>query len=135
MKPLLEERAQAQAAEPLADVWRRAAALHDRVFSESKKRRLKSAVIRLSIVGFAVHLALIFLSNTLSAPPALVANLGRNYLSAISTPFNFILFFEVMTLIASLHESTTRSIARQYQIVSLIFIRDVFKDIAVPARW
>jgi hypothetical protein len=40
----------------------------------------------------------------------------------------------VVTLIGALHESTTRSIAYQFEIVSLIFIREVFKDIAEAAE-
>ena len=65
-----------------------------------------------------------------SSSALIVAAVGRNYLTAISTPFNFILFYEVLTLIAALPASTTRSIASQFEIVSLIFIRDVFHDIA-----
>jgi hypothetical protein len=60
----------------------------------------------------------------------LLRSIGQNYLTAISTPFSFILFYEVLTLIAALPASTTRSIANQFEIISLIFIRDVFKDIA-----
>ena len=110
--------------------WLRVSAAHDRIFSESNKSVLKQIVIRLAIAGFVVHLFLIFLARTLEHPPALIADVGENYLVAISTPFNFILFYEVVTLIGALHESTTRSIAYQFEIVSLIFIREVFKDIA-----
>jgi hypothetical protein len=110
--------------------WRWLEALHDLVFSESHMAVLKHLAIRLSIAGFAIHLGLIFLARTLPTPPALIAGIGQNYLTAISTPFNFILFYEVLTLIAALPESTTRSIANQFEIVSLIFIREVFKDIA-----
>jgi hypothetical protein len=113
----LQEMSETEKQGAAAGFWSWSAALHDRVFSERKKNQLKSAVIALSIAGFAAHLLLIFVGRTLSAPPALIAGLGRNYLSAISTPFNFILFYEVMTMIAALHESTTKSIARQYQIV------------------
>jgi hypothetical protein len=59
---------------------------------------------------------------------------GRNYLSAIATPFSFILFYEVLTLIPELPASTTQSIANQFEVVSLIFIRDVFKDIAAASQ-
>jgi hypothetical protein len=76
---------------------------------------------------------LIFLARRLAHPPLLIAELGRNYLTAISTPFNFILFYEVLILIAALPASTTRSIVNQFEIVSLIFIRDVFKDIAAAS--
>jgi hypothetical protein len=110
--------------------WMKAASVHDLIFSARNKTSLKHLVIRLSIAGFAIHLLLIFLARTLANPPAAIADFGGNYLTAISTPFNFILFYEVVTLIGALHESTTRSIAYQFEIVSLIFIREVFKDIA-----
>lgn len=111
-------------------IWHRVGAFHDSIFAEHNKTKLKHVVIRLGIAGFAIHLLLIFLASVIPNPPALIANVGNNYLVAISTPFNFILFYEVVTLIGALHESTTRSIAYQFEIVSLIFIRDVFKDIA-----
>lgn len=123
----------ADAEESPARIWQQVSAAHDRIFSERHKTALKHLVIRLGIAGFAIHLLLIFLSKTLANPPALIAHAGENYLVAISTPFNFILFYEVVTLIGALHESTTRSIAYQFEIVSLIFIRDVFKDIAEAA--
>jgi hypothetical protein len=113
-----------------ARFWTRFESLHDIMFSDSSKMILKRLAINLSIAGFAIHLALIFLARTLPHPPMLITLAGQNYLTAISTPFNFILFYEVLTLIAALPTSTTRSIANQYEIVSLIFIRDVFKDIA-----
>jgi hypothetical protein len=72
----------------------------------------------------------VFLTRTLSAPPPWIAAAGKNYLAAIYTPFSFILFYEVLMLIWALPESTTESIAKQYEIVSLIFIRGVFKHIA-----
>jgi hypothetical protein len=55
-------------------------------------------------------------------------------MSAIATPFSFILFYEVLTLIAALPASTTQSIANQFEVVSLISIRDVFKDIAAASQ-
>lgn len=110
-------------------VWLRLDSAYGLIFSEANRTALKHLAIRLSIAGFAIHLLLIFLSRTLEPPPLLISEVGRNYLTAISTPFNFILFYEVLTLIASLPASTTRSIASQFEIVSLIFIRDVFRDI------
>ena len=40
--------------------------------------------------------------------------MGKNYLSAIYTPFSFILLYEVLMLIAALPHSTTESIAKQF---------------------
>ncbi len=105
-------------------------AVHELMFSDASRTILKNLAINLSIAGFAIHLGLIFLARSLAHPPLLIAEAGQNYLTAISTPFNFILFYEVLTLISALPESTTRSIANQFEIVSLIYIRDVFRDIA-----
>ena len=113
-----------------AGVRTRLEATHDLIFSDRNKTALRHLAINLSIAGFAIHLLLIFLARTLPHPPLAIAAAGQNYLAAISTPFNFILFYEVLTLIGALPASTTRSIASQFEIVSLIFIRDVFRDIA-----
>jgi hypothetical protein len=117
----------------LIRLWLRIDALYDLFFSETNKAMLRQLVIFLGFSGFAIHLALIFLARTLAHPPLLIAITGQNYLSAIPTPFNFILFYEVLLLIAALPASTTRSLANQFEIVSLIFIRDVFKDIAAAS--
>ncbi len=56
--------------------------------------------------------------------------MGRNYLWAIYSPFSFILFYEVLELVAAIPYSTVQSVASQFEIVSLIFVRGFFKDIA-----
>jgi hypothetical protein len=117
--------------------WVKLAHIHDHLYSDTSKAALKRVVVQVSVAGFAAHLALIFLARWLATPPAWIAAAGTNYLAAVSTPFNCILFYEVLTLIAALPASTTRSIANQFEIVSLIFIRDAFKDIAEAnePRW
>jgi hypothetical protein len=115
-------------------LWLELIRAHDQIFSERNKALLKRLAIKVSIAGFAVHLGLVFLSRSLPHPPLIIAAVGRNYMSAIATPFSFILFYEVLTLIAALPASTTQSIANQFEVVSLIFIRDVFKDIAAASE-
>jgi hypothetical protein len=104
--------------------------LFDSLYSERRQKQLDRGVVGLSVTGFMVHLALVFLARTLASPPALIAAVGKNYLSTIYTPFSFILFYEVFLLIGALPRSTTQSIAKQYEIVSLIFLRGFFKEIA-----
>lgn len=105
-------------------------ALFDNLYSERHQKQLDRLVVNVSVAGFIAHLALVLLSRTLASPPPLIAAVGKNYLSAIYTPFSFILFYEVLMLIGALPQSTTQSIAKQYEIVSLIFIRSFFKEIA-----
>ena len=52
-----------------------------------------------------------------------------NPISAIYTPFSFILIYEAFLLIYYLPRSFTTSIAKQFEIMSLILIRKIFKDI------
>ena len=106
------------------------AAAFDRLYSEKNQKTLEHWIIAISVLGFLVHLGEIFLARNLANPPAMIATAGKNYLSAIYTPFSFILFYEVLILISAIPKSTTRSMATQYEIVSLIFIRGFFKDIA-----
>ena len=108
----------------------RLAAFFDYLYAEPRREALDRLVVWVSVAGFLIHLALVFLASTLPSPPAAIAAVGTNYLSAIYTPFSFILFYEVLMLIAALPHSTTQSIAKQYEIVSLIFIRTFFKEIA-----
>ncbi len=95
--------------------------------------------MRLSAVGFLVHLTLIALARLI--PPlreGLLAGLDRNFLHAVYTPFSFILFYEVLLLVLAIPRSLTSSIGKQYEIVSLIVIRGVFKDIGEftdPTAW
>jgi len=114
-------------------LWLRLGVFHDRIFDHKSTNKLKHLVVRLAVAGFVLHLLLIFLAKTLPHPPVFISAAGENYLEAISTPFNFILFYEVVTLIGALHESTTKSVAYQFEIVSLIFIREVFKDLPEAA--
>ena len=111
--------------------WRIAlSAIFDSLYSERRQHQLDRLVMKVSVAGLIAHLAFVFLARTLASPPRVIAAVGKNYLSAIYTPFSFILFYEVLMLIGALPQSTTQSIAKQYEIVSLIFIRGFFKDIA-----
>jgi hypothetical protein len=73
---------------------------------------------------------MIFAARHMHPAPPLIAAVGHNYLSAISTPFNFVLFYEVLIMISAIPKSTTQSIATQFEIVSLIFVRSFFQDLA-----
>jgi hypothetical protein len=104
--------------------------IFDNLYSDHRQKQLDRLVVNVSVAGFIAHLLLVFLSRGLASPPPLIAAVGRSYLSAIYTPFSFILFYEVLMLIGALPRSTTQSIAKQYEIVSLIFMRSFFKEIA-----
>jgi hypothetical protein len=80
--------------------------------------------------GFLVHLGAIGFARLLpDLPQTLFKGLDESPLHAVYTPFSVILFYEVVLLVFALAASHTGEIAKQYQIVSLIVVRRVFKDI------
>lgn len=105
--------------------------VYDFLFSEKLKHQFEHLTIYAAIAGFFVHLLLIYLhqANLLFLHES-TGNLFEDPISAIYTPFSFILIFEVYLLIYHLPRSFTTSIALQYEIISLIVIRRIFKDIA-----
>lgn len=120
----------APSAAPLDKVRRRLGLAFDHLYGPRPRAVFRRAIVYLALGGLGVHAGLVFLARTLDVPPPLIAAVGTNYLSALYTPFSFVLFYEVLLLILSIPESTTQSIGKQYEILSLIVIRNVFKDIA-----
>jgi hypothetical protein len=113
--------------------------VYDRCTTLGVRHQLERCVVWLAAGGFVAHLMLIALARSVGdALPSFMAGLDLNYLHAVYTPFSFILFYEVLLLIVALPRSHTTSIGKQYEIVSLIVIRRVFKDIGAfrdPATW
>jgi hypothetical protein len=66
------------------------------------------------------------------------SELLENPISAVYTPFSFILIYEVYLLIYYLPKSFTTYITKQYEIITLIIIRKLFKDLSaleLTADW
>ena len=105
--------------------------IHTALFSASIRQKFEQITIYAAVGGFLTHLGLIFLYKLGLLPlPELAGELLTEPISAIYTPFSFILIFEVYELIYYLPRSFTTSIGKQYEIISLIVIRRIFKDIS-----
>lgn len=103
------------------------ARIFTRLVTPKNTRAVEVLIIRLAVVFFVAHLALIFLLNNV---PALYRGESYNYLKAIYTPFSFILAYEVFLLVIILPESMTEFIGKQFEIITLITLRSFFHDIA-----
>lgn len=97
---------------------------------EAVKEKVEVLTVYLSFFFFLSHLLLIALRNFFPEL-TLLQPLSANYLSALYTPFSIILVYEVYLLILALPLSFTNSVRKQYEIISLIIIRNVFKDISM----
>jgi hypothetical protein len=53
-----------------------------------------------------------------------------SYLDALYTPFSIILAYEVYELIRAIPESFSNSIGKQFEVVTLLVVRDIFKNLA-----
>lgn len=104
--------------------------LHNNVFSKKNVELFEKNIMLLAVAGFIIHLLLIFIENyyTLDIFSSRT-NLSSNPISALYTPFTFILVYEAFLLIYYLPRSFTTSVAKEYEIISLVLIRKIFKDI------
>lgn len=114
----------------ITSVRRRLAAFFDYLHESAKRDLLDTCVVSLAAAGFLGHLLLVAVVNMLPEfPQTIFEGLDRSLLHAVYTPFSIILFYEVILLVFALADSHTGEVAKQYQIVSLIVVRRVFKDI------
>lgn len=101
---------------------------YSKFLSETTKKRTEKVFVTISIISFLLHLLLILLVNLkiINAYSKLLIE----PISAIYTPFSFILIYEVYLLVFYLPKSTTIYIGKQYEIITLIIIRRIFKDLS-----
>ena len=105
--------------------------LYQIFLSEFAKRRIEKTILYVALIGFFIHLILIYLTKFSIVNFHLESELFKNPISAIYTPFSFILVYEVYLLIYYLPKSFTTYITKQYEIITLIIIRKLFKDLSV----
>lgn len=104
--------------------------LYQKLLSQKTKERSERVILWIALVSFVIHLLMIgliyFNIITVNEP----SNLLKNPIAAIYTPFSFILVYEVYLLIYYLPKSTSTYITKQYEIIALIIIRRLFKDLS-----
>jgi len=98
------------------------------LLSEKRKEEVEKITLVIAIVSYLIHL-LIILLNT-QGIIEIEQKFFKNPIAAIYTPFSFILIFEVFLLVYYLPKSITAYIGKQYEIITLIVIRRIFKDLA-----
>jgi len=108
------------------------------VFSDLNKKRFEKITLYLSIIGFLLHLILIYAKKLELVVFSFETPLLDNPISAIYTPFTIILIYEIYLLVLNLPRSFTTSVSKQFEIISLILIRRIFADIPkvdISANW
>lgn len=100
------------------------------VFADTVRKKVENLILILAGFGFIIHLLLILLKKLdIITVTELNQELLNDPISAIYTPFSLILVYEVYLLLFYLPRSFTSCISKQFEIISLIVIRKIFKDI------
>ena len=102
--------------------------MHIPIFTHASRKAIGRWALYLAIFSFIVHLLLHLFRSYI--PGGMEAALLRDPISAIYTPFSILLVYEAYLMIYYLRRSTTIYIAKQYEVISLILIRGLFKDMA-----
>ena len=90
------------------------------------------------VTSFLIFITLIELNYYGLLPDAISSALPVKRFAAIELSFTLLLIFEVISLILSLVYSVSASVGKQFEILSLILLRDTFKEIShfqYPLVW
>ena len=93
--------------------------------------KVRERVLLFSVIAFIGHLMIYFLYQLefieISGETKTLVN---SPLSSLYTPFSILLTYETYQLIRTLPSSFSNSVGKQYEVVTLLVVRDVFKRLA-----
>lgn len=105
-------------------------ALYQLFLSERAKEKIERFILWIAILSFIIHMLIIGLKRIKFMEIDDPSGLLNNPIAAIYTPFSFILVYEVYLLVYHLPKSTSLYVSKQYEIITLIIFRRLFKDLA-----
>ena len=105
--------------------------LHTKVFGNSADNFIRNFTLKFAIFGFLLHLVLWLLHITkLFLFPESAIHLLGSPLYALYTPFSILLGYEVYEIIKAIPESFSTAVGKQYEVATLLVVRDVFKRLS-----
>ena len=105
--------------------------LYDQLLGSSVNEKLRVVCIRTAIFGFLIHLLLCLLYQLeLIGLSDKTSGLFDSYLDSLYTPFSIFLAYEVYELIRTIPKSFTNSIGKQFEIITLLVVRDILKRLS-----
>ena len=105
--------------------------LHERLLGKPAEEQVRRYALVAAIVGFVIHLTLWFLyqAGILEVTTA-STDLLDSPLDSLYTPFSILLAYEVYQLIRAIPESFSTAVGKQFEIVTLLVVRDIFKRLS-----
>ena len=107
----------------------------EKYWEGEKNHRLIGTII---VYTYLISLVLIHLNIKGYIPPFISPYIATNHYAAISVAFVVLLIVEVISLVFSLPRSLARSVQKQFEIISLIMLRNAFKEFSnfsEPIDW
>lgn len=103
----------------------------DLFMGEEAEDRIRKAAIVLAVVGFFLHIGLWALDTTgRISITGESSELVSSPLSSLYTPFSILLVYEVYQLIRAIPDSFSSSVGKQYEIATLLVVRDILKRLS-----
>ena len=105
--------------------------LHDRLLGKPAEHQVRRFGLVAAIVGFVIHLLLWFTYQIgILEVGSASTDLLDSPLDALYTPFSILLAYEVYQLIRAIPESFSTAVGKQFEIVTLLVVRDIFKRLS-----
>ena len=95
---------------------------------DAAEEKIRKAAIVSAVLGFFAHIAIwaLFRTERISITGE-ASELVSSPLSALYTPFSILLVYEVYQLIRTIPDSFSSSVGKQYEIATLLVVRDILK--------
>ena len=98
---------------------------------DEAEERIRKAAIVFAVVGFFFHIGFWALDSTgRISITGEAAELVSSPLSSLYTPFSILLVYEVYQLIRTIPDSFSSSVGKQYEIATLLVVRDILKRLS-----
>ena len=103
----------------------------DLCMGDEAEDRIRKAAIVSAVVGFFLHIGLWALHSTgRISITGEASELVSSPLSSLYTPFSILLVYEVYQLIRTIPDSFSSSVGKQYEIATLLVVRDILKRLS-----
>ena len=112
--------------------------LFDRIHNYWTNRYSRNLTAAILLAAYLLGLVLIELGRRNLLPGFLTELVPRSHYAAISMAFTVVLYIEVIELVFGLASSVSQSVGKQFEIFSLILLRQSFKDFSElpePLKW
>lgn len=98
---------------------------------DSSEEYIRKVAMVFAVVGFFVHIVVWALFETGNITiTGEASELVKSPLSTLYTPFSILLVYEVYQLIRTIPESFSSSVGKQYEIATLLVVRDILKRLS-----